>query len=73
MIATLFWNSFSISWFTVLWLLLPMCLSVAIVYKTIRIDSLRRLPKSVAVLMLYMVGGLAVLGAALWLLMVVFL
>jgi hypothetical protein len=49
-----------------LWLLLPLCASVAIVYKTIRVDSLRRLPVEAGVLIIYMLGGLFALGASLW-------
>jgi len=50
-----------------LWLLGPLCLSVAITYKTIRIDRLRRLPLEVLWLMGYIAAGLAALGAGLWL------
>jgi len=47
-------------------LLGPLCLSVAITYKTIRVNSLRRLPLEVLSLMGYMIAGLAALGAGLW-------
>lgn len=50
-----------------LWFVLPLCLAVAIVYKTIRTRSLRRLPLEIAVLMGYMIFGLAALAGALWL------
>lgn len=51
----------------VLWLILPLCLAVAIVYKTVRINDIRELPRQIATLMIYMVGGLVLLGAGLWL------
>ena len=49
-----------------LWLLLPLCVSVAIVYKVVRIQNVRRLPLEVLALMGYMAAGLTALGAALW-------
>jgi hypothetical protein len=70
---TLFHNPLPIPGDWGLWLVFPMCLLVAIVYKTLRVNDLRRLPGAVAVLMLYMVGGLAVLGVGLWLVQAVFL
>lgn len=66
MIATLFVNPITLSNQAVLWLILPLCLSVAIIYKTIRTRNLRRLPLEIASLMAYMVGGLVLLGAVLW-------
>ena len=50
-----------------LWLLLPLCAAVGLVYKTIRIDDLRRLPREIAFLMAYMVVGLVTLCLGLWL------
>ena len=49
-----------------LWLLLPLCLSVALTYKTIRLHSLRRLHLAVLALMIYMIAGLVALGLGLW-------
>jgi hypothetical protein len=66
LIATLFVNPITLSNQAVLWLILPLCLSVAIIYKTIRTRNLRRLPLEIASLMAYMVGGLVLLGAVLW-------
>jgi len=56
-----------------LWLILPLCFSVALVYKTVRIRNLNRLGWEVAVLMAYMTGGLMLLGAVLWLIQRLFL
>jgi hypothetical protein len=66
MIAELFVNPLILPFSTTLWLLLPLCASVAIVYKAIRVDSLRRLPLQAGVLIVYMLGGLFALGASLW-------
>jgi hypothetical protein len=52
----------------VLWLVIPLCASVALVYKALRVRDVRRLPWEAGFLLLYMVAGLATLGAGLWLL-----
>jgi hypothetical protein len=49
-----------------LWLMLPLCVSAAIIYKTLRASSLRRLPLEILAAMCYIVVGLAVLGLGLW-------
>ena len=51
-----------------LWLVLPVCLAVATVYKTIRTQSLPRLPLQVLSLTLYILVGIAALMAGLWVL-----
>ncbi len=51
----------------VLWMVLPLCLSVAIVYKTIRVGEIRRMPREALGLFLYIVVGLTILGGALYL------
>jgi hypothetical protein len=73
MIATLFVNPILIPQTAVLWMILPMCLSVAIVYKTVRTGDLRKLPREIAGLMVYMTGGLVLLGLVLWLVQTFFL
>ena len=50
----------------VLWLLLPLCVSVAVVYKTVRTQDIRRLWHEILFLVIYMVAGLSALGLALW-------
>ncbi len=47
-----------------IWLVLPLCAVVAVVYKTVRVEFLRDLPKQILGLWLSMVAGLAVLAAA---------
>ncbi len=64
---TLFRNPlFLRSDWTMLLVMLPLCLAVAVVYKTVRTRNLRRLPVEVLVLMVLMISGLAALGAALY-------
>lgn len=47
-------------------LMLPICLSIAIVYKTTRCDRLRDLPKDVLVLWVSIVAGMYSVGLGLW-------
>ena len=65
MIATLFVNPMLISTDNILWLLIPLCIAVAIVYKTVRTESLRRLPLEILILIVLMVLGLVSLGVSL--------
>ncbi len=67
MIAVLFYNPIDLDSGLLLWLLLPLLAAVAIVYKTVRTNDVRRLPLETLTLMGYMLGGLTALGAALWL------
>ena len=66
MLADLFVHPVVIPFNTTLLLLFPLCAAVAIVYKTVRVDTLRRLPLQATVLIVYMLGGLCALGASLW-------
>ena len=56
-IAAIFTSPMNLSFEAELWLLLPLLAAVGLVYKTIRIDDLRRLPREVAFLMGYMSSG----------------
>ncbi len=62
----LFYKPIVISWDAVLWLVLPLCVSVAAVYKTIRTENVRKLPLQIVALVGYMVAGLIFLGLAMW-------
>lgn len=66
MIAQLFVHPQVLPFDMILWLVLPLCVSVAVVYKAIRVHSLRRLPVEASVLIIFMLGGLFTLGAALY-------
>jgi hypothetical protein len=48
-------------------LMLPLCLSIAVVYKTIRCSDLRDVPVAAAVLWVTIVVGMFAVGAGLWL------
>lgn len=65
---TLFYNPMTVKYDNLLWLLLPLCASLAIVYKTVRTNNLRRLPWEILILFGYLILGMAGLGAGLWLL-----
>jgi hypothetical protein len=66
-IALLFYNPMTLSFDGELWLLLPLCAAVGVIYKTIRIHHLRRLPWEILYLTAYMFSGLVVLSVVLWL------
>ena len=66
MIATIFHNPLTISSAASMWLLIPICAAVAVVYKTVRAEHFRDIFREILVLMVYMALGLGVLGAALW-------
>jgi hypothetical protein len=63
---TLFYNPITLSSGNELWLLLPLCAAVGIIYKTIRASHLRVLAREILFLMVYMVVGLVALCVGLW-------
>ena len=65
--ATLFHNPLQLSSSSLLWLLLPLWLGVAIVYKTIRTRRLPRLAWEIIGVFVYLMAGSAALAVALWL------
>lgn len=65
---TIFKNPVILPFSAHLWFLLPLCVAVAVVYKTIRTNDLRRLPIEIVVLIAYMTAGLAIMGVGLWVL-----
>ena len=68
-LAAIFTHPVVLPYNSLLWLLLPLCFGVAVIYKTIRIDDLRRLPKDILALSAYMLFGLAALGTGLCLIL----
>jgi hypothetical protein len=52
-------------------LMLPLCLSIAIVYKTLRLQDLRAMPRSTAILWVTIVLGMYGVGVGLWALFLV--
>ena len=66
MIAVLFKNPVLWRSDSLLWMVIPLCASVAIVYKAIRTQNLRRLPLEVVGVIAYLVAGMAALAAGLW-------
>lgn len=50
-----------------LWLVFPLCLSISVVYKTIKVERLGDIFPAAAVLFIAMIGGLALVTIALWL------
>ena len=48
-----------------IWLLIPLCLGVSIVYKAIRIERLADVPKQALIITLWILGGMAAAAVAL--------
>ncbi len=46
-------------------LMLPLCLGVAIVYKAIRLDDMRQVPRQSAVIFLWILAGMVLAAAVL--------
>ncbi len=65
-LASLFTTSIELSGGQRFLLMLPLCLSIAIVYKALRDESLRRLPVAVLTLWMTIVIGLVAVGGGLW-------
>ena len=53
------------------WMLLPLCLSISIVYKTVRCHNLRDVPLAALALWGTVVAGMIGVGVGLWLLFLV--
>ena len=63
----LFHNSRILSSPIMLWMLLPLCLAVSIIYKTIRIPRLPRLWWEILYMFGYITCGLTAMGIVAWL------
>ena len=50
------------------WLLLPLCIAIAVVYKSIKCRTMKQVPKEATILTLWIVVGMAIAAAALALL-----
>jgi len=64
---TPFYNPMTIRSAWQIWLMLPLCVSVAVIYKTVRVGTLRNLWVEILSLVLYIVTGIAALAAGVWL------
>ena len=67
-LAAIFTTGFEVSGRGRLLLMLPLCLSIALVYKTTRCESLREIPGASLVLWVTIVLGMAAVGVGLWVL-----
>jgi hypothetical protein len=65
-LATIFVNPIPIDPTDAIFWVIPLCIAVAAVYRTIRTDNLRRLPREIVTLSVCLIGGLAALMAILW-------
>jgi hypothetical protein len=65
LLGTLFTHPMDVSG-NALWVVIPLSLAVAAVYKTIRADSIRHLPREIVLLTLYILAGVVALMLAGW-------
>jgi len=66
-LASLFITAVKLSALQRFLLMWPLCLSIAVVYKTTRCDRLREVPVSALALCLTIVAGMYAVGVGLWL------
>jgi hypothetical protein len=64
--AALFTTSIPLPGVWRLLLMLPLCLSIAVIYKTTRCDDLREMPKAALILWVTIVVGMLAVGVGLW-------
>ena len=55
------------------WMLLPLSLAIAVVYKTIKLENLRTLPVAALLLWLTIIGGMVAVAVGLYVLIWLFL
>ena len=65
-LATLFITPIMFSRLAGLLMLLPLCLAVSVVYKTIKIEELRKVPASVVASWFTIVGGMLAIGVSIY-------
>ncbi len=56
-----------------LWMLFPLTLAVAIVYKTLKLDNLKTLPVAAGLLWVTIVGGMIGVAVALYIIILLFI
>ena len=66
LLATLFVTGITLTGVQRFLLMLPLCLSIAVVYKTTRCENLRDVPVAALVLWVTIVVGLYAVGLGLW-------
>jgi len=70
-LATLFLNPMTLSGFQHALLLLPLCLSVSVVYKTVRCAEVRQIPVAAMALWATIVVGMYAVGVGLYVLFLI--
>ena len=63
---TAFVNPMTLSTGATFWMLLPLCVVVAAVYRAVRTEEIRRLGAEILALLGYMVVGLVAIAVVLW-------
>ena len=68
LLAALFTTPITMTGFQHALLMLPLCLSISVVYKTVRCEEVREIPLASLVLWVTMVAGMYAVAVGLWLL-----
>ena len=71
LLASVFTTGISLPSGSRLLLMLPLCLSIAIVYKTTRLEDLRKVPVAALILCVTIVIGMCTVGIGFWALFMV--
>ena len=62
-VASIFTTPMLTSSSLAMWLVIPLCISVATIYRTLRTDDVRKLPKQITILSVKIIGAFAALCA----------
>ena len=72
LLAKLFVNPINIPSWLCLWLIIPLILATAIVYKTVRTHDVAKLPKQIARLSGVIFAGVLLIAISVWLVVLIF-
>lgn len=53
----------------IFWLMIPLCLAVIVVYRTVRTTDVKKLPAEILRMSGYLAGAILLLGVSLWVIM----
>ena len=65
--GALFTSPIALTGFQHALLLVPLCLAVAVVYKTVRCEKIREIPPASALLCVTIIAGMYAVGVGMWL------
>ena len=72
LLATLFVNPIDIPSWLCLWLIVPLVLATAVIYKTVRTTDISKLPKQIGRLAGVILAGVLLIAVCVWLIVLIF-